>query len=84
MKIRHIGPMAQDFYATFDVGKNETTITTIDADGVALAGIKALNEKLEKENEELRKQDETLKEENHKLKEALIDLLKRVETLEGR
>lgn len=45
--IRHIGPMAQDFQAAFSVGENDTTITTIDADGVALAAIQGLNQKLE-------------------------------------
>jgi hypothetical protein len=34
--------MAQDFYAAFGVGENDTTITTIDADGVALAAIQGL------------------------------------------
>lgn len=40
--VRHIGPMAQDFYAAFGVGKNATTISSVDADGVAFAAIKAL------------------------------------------
>jgi hypothetical protein len=43
---RHIGPMAQDFKAAFGVGESETGITTIDADGVALAAIQGLNQKL--------------------------------------
>jgi len=42
--IRHIGPMAQDFYAAFGVGEDDRHITSIDADGVALAAIKALHE----------------------------------------
>jgi hypothetical protein len=41
--IRHIGPMAQDFYAAFGVGEDDKHITTCDADGVALAGIQALH-----------------------------------------
>ena len=41
--IRHIGPMAQDFYAAFDVGEDERHITSIDADGVALAAIQGLS-----------------------------------------
>ena len=45
--VRHIGPMAQDFKAAFSVGENDTTISTVDADGVALAAIQGLNEKLE-------------------------------------
>ena len=40
--IRHIGPVAQDFYAAFGVGENDTHITTVDADGVALASIQGL------------------------------------------
>jgi hypothetical protein len=44
--VRHIGPMAQDFKAAFDVGASDTGITGIDADGVALAAIQGLNEKV--------------------------------------
>lgn len=41
-EIRHIGPMAQDFYAAFGLGIDERHINTIDADGVALAAIQGL------------------------------------------
>ena len=44
---RHLGPTAQDFYSAFKLGGSETGITTVDADGVALAAIQGLNEKLE-------------------------------------
>ena len=40
--IRHIGPMAQDFYAAFGLGEDERHISTVDADGVALAAIQGL------------------------------------------
>ena len=40
--IRHMGPMAQDFHAAFGLGPDDKHITTIDADGVALAAIQAL------------------------------------------
>jgi hypothetical protein len=49
--VRHIGPMAQDFYAAFKVGEDDRHITTIDEDGVALAAVKALRD----ENESLRR-----------------------------
>jgi trimeric autotransporter adhesin len=52
--VRHIGPMAQDFKAAFGMGENDTTISTVDADGVALAAIQGLNAKLESENAALR------------------------------
>lgn len=44
---RHIGPMAQDFHDAFALGHDEKHITTVDADGVALAAIQGLNTKLE-------------------------------------
>ncbi|MDB2407674.1 tail fiber domain-containing protein [Jannaschia sp.] len=50
--IRHIGPMAQDFYAAFGTGTDETGISALDGTGVALAAIQALaarNEALESE-----------------------------------
>lgn len=40
--VRHIGPMAQDFYAAFGVGADDKYIATVDADGVALAAIQRL------------------------------------------
>ena len=44
---QHIGPMAQDFHAAFAVGPDDKHIATVDADGVALAAIQGLNQKLE-------------------------------------
>jgi hypothetical protein len=40
--IRHMGPVAQDFYASFGIGEDDRHITTIDADGVAFASIQGL------------------------------------------
>ena len=40
--IRHIGPTAQDFHAAFGLGEEPLRIGTLDAGGVALAGVKAL------------------------------------------
>lgn len=38
----HLGPMAQDFHASFGLGSNDTSIATIDEGGVALAAIQGL------------------------------------------
>lgn len=46
-EIRHIGPMAQDFYAAFGFGESDTTIATIDVDGLSLLAIQALSRKTE-------------------------------------
>jgi len=73
--VTHLGPMAQDFYAAFGLGGSDTTITTVDPDGVALAAIQGLNEKLEKQIEQ---QAAQMKE-----KEARINSLEdRLATLE--
>jgi hypothetical protein len=56
---RHIGPMAQDFRSTFHVGSNDKTILQVDGDGVSLAAIKALSQRLkdlEARNESLETQ----------------------------
>jgi len=62
--IRHIGPMAQDFAATFGTGEDDKHIASVDADGVALAAIQGLNAKLE---ESLRDRDARLQEQNTEL-----------------
>lgn len=48
--VKHIGPMAQDFYKAFGLGHGETSISTVDADGVALSSIIALSQ----ENDQLK------------------------------
>ncbi|MBL8246307.1 MAG: hypothetical protein JNL89_19070 [Rhodanobacteraceae bacterium] len=50
----HLGPMAEDFKAAFDLAGDGKSIATVDADGVALAAIQGLNQKLESENAALR------------------------------
>ena len=52
--VKHIGPVAQDFMASFGYGSSDKHITSTDADGVALAAIQGLNEKLEANLEDTR------------------------------
>lgn len=59
--IRHIGPMAQDFKAAFGLGQSDRTITSSDLDGVALAAIKGLNEKLESRDQRIADLEQRLK-----------------------
>jgi hypothetical protein len=51
--VRHIGPMAQDFYEAFGVGIGNRTINSTDADGVALAAIQGLVRQLQQKDAEL-------------------------------
>lgn len=63
--VRHMGPMAQDFRAAFGLGTNDKSIVTVDADGVALAAIQGVNEKvssLEVESRALRAENRGLRE----------------------
>jgi hypothetical protein len=64
---RHIGPMAQDFRAAFQLGADDKHIAMVDASGVALAAIKGLNAKnqkleaeVEAENAQLHAEDQEL------------------------
>ncbi|MEF8796317.1 MAG: tail fiber domain-containing protein [Salinivenus sp.] len=54
--VRHMGPTAQTFHSAFGLGANNTTISTVDIDGVNMAAIQALaarTEALQSENEAL-------------------------------
>ena len=75
-KTQHVGPMAQDFAAAFGVGENDTTISTVDADGVALAAIQGLNAKLEAELQQSRDQ-------NAQMQDQLEHLATRLAALEA-
>ena len=82
----HIGPMAEDFHAAFDVGSSDEHINSVNADGVALAAIQGLSEKLEETKGELddthnklAKKDEQIDE----LERENDELRDRIEALEA-
>lgn len=51
--VRHLGPVAQDWWAAFGVGENDKTICCADANGVALVAIQALHRELSELREEV-------------------------------
>jgi hypothetical protein len=63
----HLGPMAQDFKQAFFPGQNDKVITTLEFDGVALAAIQGLNQKLERQIKERDAELEALRSENQAL-----------------
>ncbi len=65
--IRHMGPMAQDFYAAFGLGDSDKAIATVDAEGVALTGIRGLYQ----QNQEQAKRIDTLNAQNAELQTRL-------------
>jgi hypothetical protein len=66
--------MAQDFYSAFTLGADDKHISRVDADGVALAAIQGLNEKVESGKQKAEIQIQQLKEENAELKTRLEKL----------
>jgi len=60
--VRHIGPMAQDFYAAFGLGIDEEHISSVDSDGIALAAIQGLHQLVEEKDVQIRKQNAQLDE----------------------
>jgi hypothetical protein len=58
--IRHVGPSAQDFYATFGLGEDDRHISTVDADGVALAAIQGLYQLVQRQDTQIAAQQERI------------------------
>jgi Chaperone of endosialidase len=59
--LRHIGPMAQDFHAAFGLNGADTKhISLVDGQGVALAAIQGLNQKLEQRNVKIKQLENKL------------------------
>ncbi|MFO7740887.1 MAG: tail fiber domain-containing protein [Anaerolineae bacterium] len=84
--VRHMGPVAQDFYAAFGLGRDDRHIAALDSSGVALAAIQGLYERtqtLEAENATLREQVAALQEENATQQAQIDDVEERLAKLEG-
>ncbi len=75
--VRHIGPVAQDFYAAFGLGQDDEHIAPLDTNGVALAAVQALAATVEAQEAQLTE----LQQQNRDLQARLDALEKLVETL---
>jgi hypothetical protein len=73
--IRHVGPTAQDFHAAFGLGEDPLGISTIDADGIALRAIQALEARTRREREALAVENAALRAELAALRKAITALL---------
>jgi len=67
----NIGPMAQDFKAAFYPGRDNCTISTLEFDGVELAAIQGLNQKVEIRSRNSEARIQTLEAENAELRARL-------------
>jgi hypothetical protein len=68
--VPHLGPMAQDFKGAFYPGRDDKTISMLEFDGVALAAIQGLNQKLDEKDSEI----QTLKQSVAELKQLVSQL----------
>jgi hypothetical protein len=82
-EVKHIGPVAQDFMASFGYGSSDKHITATDADGVALAAIQGLNLKLEANLEEKQTEIDRLEAELVKHDEQFASLEQRLLAMEA-
>jgi hypothetical protein len=71
--VPHIGPMAQDFKSVFYPGRDDKSISTLEFDGVELAAIQGLNQRLERKETEITE----LKQKNESL-EKRLDALEKI------
>jgi len=79
--VRHMGPMAEDFFKAFQLGTGNTSIGMQDLTGVSLAAIKELDQR----TNELRQKTaevEQLRDEVHQLRQTNSEMERRLATLE--
>jgi trimeric autotransporter adhesin len=72
----NIGPMAQDFKGAFYPGRDDKSISTLEFDGIELAAIQGLNEKVEARSQNAEVSIRKLEAENDELKQRLAALEK--------
>ena len=75
----HLGPVAEDFAAAFALGADERYISTVDADGVALASIQGLYQIIQEKDAQLTQ----LQQENDRQGAMMQALVARIEALEA-
>ena len=76
-EVKHLGPVAQDFYEAFGLGEDERYISSVDADGIAFSAIRGLHNLMEQKDAKI----ENLHNENQKLLERLKNLEGKMEAL---
>ncbi len=79
--VRHMGPMAEDFFKAFQLGTGNTSIGMQDLTGVSLAAIKALNQRTD-ELQQKTAEVEQLRGEVNQLRYANSEMERRLAMLE--
>jgi hypothetical protein len=79
--VRHIGPVAQDFHAAFGAGADDRHIAALDGNGVALAAIQGLNQKVEARSQESKVRTQKLEDKLHQKDAEITELKKQLSEL---
>ena len=79
--VRHMGPMAEDFFKAFQLGSGNTSIGVQDLTGVSLAAIKELSQRTD-ELQRKTAEAEQLRSQVDQLRQANIEMERRIATLE--
>ena len=77
----HVGPMAQDFAAAFEVGTSDKHISTIDSDGISLAAIKGLSLIMDEKDTTISAQADEIAELKSELEDIKAELGERSESI---
>ncbi|MDA3895396.1 MAG: hypothetical protein PF482_04515 [Desulfobacteraceae bacterium] len=80
--IRHLSPMAEDFYASFTLGEDNKHLSPKDMAGVALVAIKGLNEKLSEKDGHVATLEEKIKTLEEKIDRLESERATRLSSLE--
>jgi hypothetical protein len=70
--VRHIGPMAQDFYAAFKLGADDKHISTVDEGGVAIAAVQELYLLVQQKDKEIAALNEASQDKNAQIQELSL------------
>lgn len=73
--VRHLGPMAQDFRAAFNLGKDDRHIDLIDANGVTMAAVQALYQLMKEKDRQIESLSGKLEERAREAEEMRARLL---------
>lgn len=81
--VERLGPAAEDFYEIFEVGADPDHITAGDADGVAIAAIQGLADRLDERDAHIERQDRRIQQQRVLIDEQRTDLETLRERLES-
>jgi uncharacterized coiled-coil protein SlyX len=70
----YLGPAAEDFHEVFEVGADADDIDAGDADGVAMAAIQGLAERLDEQQPHIDRQDRRIEQQQAQIDEHRTDL----------